>query len=134
MYTQVWDQTTNKVSETTIQRDEDGAFIPLDEGNRDYQEYKAWLDEGNEPTAATPPSTGEDNGTTTTTGHSASTAGGPERGEEHSRPTEPDARSQPSGKQPTRSTEPTREPTLPRGGATTQHGPASRGQPKRTGR
>jgi hypothetical protein len=59
MYTQVWDPMTNKVSETTIKRDEDSAFIPFDPGNRDYQEYLAWLDEGNEPTPATPPSTGE---------------------------------------------------------------------------
>jgi hypothetical protein len=130
---------TNKVNETMIQRDEDGAFIPFDDNNRDYQEYKAWLDEGNEPTAATPPSTGEDNGTTTTTGHSASTAGGPERGEEHSRTTEPDARSQSGAQRTTRPPEPAREPTREpsrepsRTGATTRHGPAA-GQPKRTGR
>jgi hypothetical protein len=34
---------------TTIQRDEDGAFIPFDPDNVDYQDYLAWLDEGNEP-------------------------------------------------------------------------------------
>ena len=39
-----------------IVRDEDGAFIPTDPDNRDYQEYLAWLDEGNEPTPYTPPS------------------------------------------------------------------------------
>ena len=48
-YTQVWDAMQNKVSESLIVRDEDGAFIPFDDGNRDYQEYKAWLAEGNEP-------------------------------------------------------------------------------------
>ena len=38
----------------TIIRDEDGAFIPTDPDNVDYQEYLAWLDRGNEPTAYTP--------------------------------------------------------------------------------
>ena len=38
-----------------IQRDEDGAFIPTDPDNIDYQEYLAWLDEGNKPTPYTPP-------------------------------------------------------------------------------
>jgi hypothetical protein len=39
----------------TIVRDEDGAFIPTDPDNIDYQEHLAWLDEGNEPTPYTPP-------------------------------------------------------------------------------
>ena len=39
----------------TIVRDEDGAFIPTDPDNIDYQDYLAWLDEGNEPTPYTPP-------------------------------------------------------------------------------
>ncbi len=38
-----------------IVRDEDGAFIPTDPDNLDYQAYLAWLDEGNEPTPYTPP-------------------------------------------------------------------------------
>jgi hypothetical protein len=38
-----------------IVRDEDGAFIPTDPDNIDYQDYLAWLDEGNEPTPYTPP-------------------------------------------------------------------------------
>jgi hypothetical protein len=38
-----------------ILRDEDGARIPFDEANVDYQEYLTWLDEGNEPTPCTPP-------------------------------------------------------------------------------
>jgi hypothetical protein len=44
---------------TTIQRDEDGAFIPFDPDNIDYQDYLAWLDEGNAPNSVpanpTPP-------------------------------------------------------------------------------
>lgn len=48
-YTQVWDAMQGQVSETSIQRDEDGAFIPFDPDNIDYQRYLEWLDEGNEP-------------------------------------------------------------------------------------
>ena len=40
---------------TTIVRDRDGAFIPTDPANTDYQEYLDWLDQGNEPTPYTPP-------------------------------------------------------------------------------
>ena len=38
-----------------VRRDEDGAVIPTDPDNIDYQDYLAWLDEGNEPTPYTPP-------------------------------------------------------------------------------
>jgi hypothetical protein len=38
-----------------VRRDEDGAFIPFDPDNVDYQAYLAWLDEGNQPTPYTPP-------------------------------------------------------------------------------
>ena len=31
----------------TILRKADKAYIPFDEGNRDYQEYLAWVAEGN---------------------------------------------------------------------------------------
>ena len=32
----------------------DGSFIPADERNVDYQEFQAWILEGNNPTPATP--------------------------------------------------------------------------------
>ena len=48
-YTQVFDHMRNQASDSVIQRDEDGAFIPFDPDNIDYQDYLAWLDEGNEP-------------------------------------------------------------------------------------
>jgi hypothetical protein len=32
-----------------IIRDQDGAYIPPDPGNADYQEYLDWLNKGNEP-------------------------------------------------------------------------------------
>tara|TARA_B100000282_G_C31441256_1_gene358103 strand:- start:36 stop:203 length:168 start_codon:yes stop_codon:yes gene_type:complete len=35
-----------------IKRIEDNAFIPFDDGNRDYQEYKAWIEAGNTPQEA----------------------------------------------------------------------------------
>jgi hypothetical protein len=56
-YTQVWDSLQNQVSDQIIMRDEDGAFIPADPDNIDYQEHLAWLDEGNEPKPCTPPAT-----------------------------------------------------------------------------
>jgi len=38
--------------ETSVIRKEDGACIPFDEGNTDYQEYLLWISEGNTPEEA----------------------------------------------------------------------------------
>lgn len=37
----------NNVIDTTVIIRSDGASIPVDEGNVDYQEYLAWVAEGN---------------------------------------------------------------------------------------
>jgi len=39
-------------SSECIKRLSDNAFIPLSEGNTDYQQYLAWLAEGNTPLPA----------------------------------------------------------------------------------
>ena len=39
----------------TVQRMSDGAFIPFDPANRDYQLFLAWKTEGNEPDPAPTP-------------------------------------------------------------------------------
>ena len=40
------------IIENVIQRKLDGAFIPFDLGNRDYQEYLEWVADGNTPEEA----------------------------------------------------------------------------------
>jgi len=51
MYKVINDIETNSPS-NTIKRLTDGACIPFDPANTDYQEYLKWLAEGNEPLPA----------------------------------------------------------------------------------
>ena len=39
-------------NQTSIIRLSDNAWIPFDPANADYQEYLAWIEEGNEPLPA----------------------------------------------------------------------------------
>lgn len=51
-YKQLKNLLTNEINTKMILRKEDNAFIPISDGNRDYEEYKLWLAEGNTPEAA----------------------------------------------------------------------------------
>jgi len=51
MYKKVIDVLTNTESQC-IKRLSDGACIPFDEANKDYQEYLEWLAKGNTPEEA----------------------------------------------------------------------------------
>jgi len=55
MYTRPWNPIEDKHHDVLIRRDEDGAYIPFDEGNTDYQAYKAWQLEGGEAKDEEPP-------------------------------------------------------------------------------
>ena len=46
-YKQLKNDLTGELDSKIILRKEDNAFIPFDEANRDYQEYLAWVAEGN---------------------------------------------------------------------------------------
>ena len=51
-YKQLKNNLTNELDTKIILRKEDNTFIPFDDGNTDYQDYLAWLAEGNTPEAA----------------------------------------------------------------------------------
>lgn len=52
MYKQIKDTIVGGVRDNAIYRTSDGAFIPFDPANTDYQKYLEWLAEGNEPLPA----------------------------------------------------------------------------------
>ena len=52
MYQQVYSDTEKKVSTFHIRRLSDGAIVPFDPQNSDYQQYLAWVAEGNTPEPA----------------------------------------------------------------------------------
>lgn len=51
-YKQLKNELTGELATNVILRKEDNAFIPIDEGNTDYQEYLKWVAAGNTPEEA----------------------------------------------------------------------------------
>jgi hypothetical protein len=49
----------NKTLDTSVIRLEDGAFIPFDPANTDYQEYLEWVADGGVPEPADTPEEAE---------------------------------------------------------------------------
>lgn len=52
MYKQLQNDSITGQPSQSIKRLSDNAFIPFDSANTDYQQYLAWVAEGNEPLPA----------------------------------------------------------------------------------